>query len=179
MTAATLASLPLLVPRNLAPPVLSLRRLRLEDIPAIGVIQASEYSEDLHEREDVFREAIAHYPAGNFVVEVGGIVAGYCFSHPHDIGVYQCLDRGMKLSGRENGYYLHDLAIWRRFQGMGLAKILFEAVLHHALDEGYPTIALVSVQKTWRFWQQKGFQVIKRMDYGGRKAYFMERLITH
>jgi GNAT superfamily N-acetyltransferase len=124
-------------------------------------------------------------------------------------GEFQHLDRGMlKLSGNEvalapvavltdatilkNGYYLHDLAINKKFQRMGLAKLLFQAVLKHALEEGYPTLALVSVQKTWRFWQQKvrtilhrgssppkGFQVIKRLDYGGSKAYFMERLITN
>ena len=150
-------------------PPIHVRRMTLDDLPAICSIQARAYPPDLHESADSLDAKRQASPATCFVAEspaadggAGRSVHGYLLALPRQDGgplpLHQTLPD--QLDGRPTlspTLYLHDLAVDppAQSQGVGLALLhAFEAAREHS---GRQAAALTAVQGSAVWWQRFGF----------------------
>ncbi|AEO64769.1 uncharacterized protein THITE_48458 [Thermothielavioides terrestris NRRL 8126] len=136
------------------------RPMRESDLPGVMRV-ADEIHRDLPEAEAVFRERLALFPAGCFVlsdVDNRDAVGGYVVSFPIRRGRPPALNALLDGGGipvDADQYYLHDLAVLPRFRGRGAAAEGIGRVLEVA--QRYASVCLISVYGTVAFWRRFGF----------------------
>ena len=113
----------------------------------------------LPESRAVFADRQALYPAGAFVLERDGTVAGYCIGHPWLEAEPLPLDaRIERLPVRPDTFYLHDLALLPGARGLGAAGIIVPYIIRHARETGLASVSLIAVGDSAPFWRRFGFR---------------------
>ncbi len=113
---------------------------------------------DFPERADVLAEKFRLFPSGCFVLETGGSLAGYCFSHPWIKGAVPTLDAflGM-LPTSPTSYYVHDLTLDEALRGQGQGRAIVPLLIKAARSQGLSHMSLVAVNRRGPFWRAAGF----------------------
>jgi GNAT superfamily N-acetyltransferase len=155
------------------------RPMRPEDIPAVFALSRRVHA-DYPEREAVLAEKRALFPAGCFVLETGGHLAGYCFSHPWTDAPPR-LDAFLgALPAAPSRYFIHDVTLAPDARGQGHAAAVVPILADAARDCGVPHMMLVAVNGAEGFWTRSGFRAVDAAQtdvhekYGPR-AMLMER----
>ncbi len=154
--------------------------MRPQDIPAVFALSRRVHA-DYPEREAVLAEKLALFPAGCFILEMDGPVAGYCFSHPWTDAPPR-LDAFLgTLPAAPSRYFIHDVTLDESVRGCGHVAALMPVLAGAARDCGVPHMMLVAVNGAEGFWIRYGFHAIDdarqsgvRAKYGPR-ARLMER----
>lgn len=147
-----------------------------KEVDKILRIQRNCYKSEYIEGREIFERMIDVYPRGCIGVLVDTIFAGYIFFHPYFEGRPKPLNTMLRLNGKEDCMYLHDLAIDRKYRGRGLSKILMDEFNQETQKKGFKVQCLVSVQDSLGFWEKHGFKLDKIIkDYGYENAYYMKR----
>jgi GNAT superfamily N-acetyltransferase len=155
--------------------MIQLRRLTLSDIPEVLLVQRSAYHEMFHEPSETFANKLSLFPPGARGCFDGGALVAYLFCHPWVAGETVPLGvEHLALPERPTCLYIHDLAVAQSHRGRGLAALLVDEALELAGTMHLPTVALVSVQGSERFWQRLGFVVQHELEYlPGIRARYM------
>ncbi len=151
--------------------------VRNEDIDDLLDIQRRCYTEEYIETGETFKGLIESYPDGNMLATVDGSAAGYIFFHPFFIGKVKDMNlSAVRLTGKEDCMYIHDMCVHPAFRGMGITRPLLEHLNNVTRKAGFSVQALVSVQQSRTFWESHGFAVSRNITYGGKPAYYMTRI---
>jgi GNAT superfamily N-acetyltransferase len=137
------------------------------------------------ERAEVLAEKFRLFPAGCFVLEADGGIAGYCFSHPWSRGMVPALDSLLgALPVRPTTYYVHDLTLDEALRGQGQGRAIVPLLFKAAQSLGLARLSLVAVNRRGPFWRAAGFsatadeslQAMARAKYDS-DALHMERTL--
>jgi GNAT superfamily N-acetyltransferase len=137
------------------------------------------------ERVEVLAEKFRLFPKGCFVLEAGGRIAGYCFSHPWTDGPPPPLDTFMTaLPSGLSAYFVHDLTVEKGVRGTGMGRALVPVLFETARAMGFDRLVLVAVNDRGPFWQAAGFsatpdetlQEAARAKYGAGAIHMQMRL---
>ena len=135
------------------------------------------------ERAEVLAEKLRLCPSGCFVLEAGGAIVGYCFSHPWIKGTVPALDGFLgSLPANPTTYYVHDLTLDETIRGRGQGRTVVPLLFKAARSLHFVHLSLVAVNQRGPFWQAAGFsrtaderlQAAAQAKYGAR-AVHMER----
>jgi ribosomal protein S18 acetylase RimI-like enzyme len=160
----------------MADPTGTIQRITLNEIASVLKIQRDSYVEAYIENSRMFTQMISVYPQGCLGVSVGGMLAAYVFFHPYRDNLVKLLDLLLVLNGTEDYMYLHDIAVYHRYRGMGLARMLMERVDHETRREGFEVQCLVAVQNSQEYWKKYGFEILRTIEgYGKCPAFYMKR----
>ena len=137
------------------------------------------------ERRDVFAERLRLFALGCHVLADGGAVLGYVVSHPWRAGQPVPLDTLLgELPAVEETRYLHDIALLPETRGAGHAARGVGRVVRDAYRAGVPSMSIVALPGTQRFWEGQGFEgrpdtlPASRLDAYGAGALWMVRDLT-
>ncbi|MEK1890746.1 MAG: GNAT family N-acetyltransferase [Phyllobacterium sp.] len=135
------------------------RLMEAEDLASI-IAMAAVIHPDFHEDENVFRERMKLYGKGCFVLQAAsGDLHGYAVTHPWQFCSMPALNSLLgSLPERPSTYYLHDIALMPEARGSGAAGRIVAIVADRAVQEGLPTMSLVSVNNSVGFWEKQGFE---------------------
>ncbi|MBN8928277.1 MAG: hypothetical protein BGO51_19330 [Rhodospirillales bacterium 69-11] len=149
------------------------------DLADVVRIAAAVHPPALAEAPAVFAERRDLYPAGTFLLEVGGRPTGYVLAHPWRAGTIPPLDTLLgALPSAADCLYLHDLALLPAARGLGAAGAI---VTRLAAATTHPRLALVAVGGSAPFWRRQGFLPVVSATLGaklegyGPNACYMER----
>ncbi len=160
------------------------RAMRGEDMPAVSAIAAAVHT-DFFEGNAVFAERLTLYPAGCFVLERAGEIAGYGISHPWTKYRIPALNTLLgRLPDDADIYYLHDIALMPEARSGGFASRVIEMMAKQAERDGFNSMALVAVNGSPGYWQKQGFAIAdvpeltaKLLSYS-EDARYMVRVIS-
>ncbi|KAF2269667.1 hypothetical protein CC78DRAFT_528855 [Lojkania enalia] len=154
------------------------RELSVSDIENL-VRVANEIHPNLPESNEVFVERVKLFPEGCLALLKGeDELCGYVISHPIRRRQPPALDSLLgEIVSDADQYYIHDLAILPKVQGLGLAQECMKKLF--VVAKRFPTTGLVSVYGTAPFWGRFGFlpEEIddflekKLVDYGDDATY--------
>lgn len=124
--------------------------------------RASAISDAVHGRftepRQVYAERLALYPAGCFVLEGGGGIAGYLIAHPWRHQAPPTLGALIgSLPATPDSFYLHDLALLPAARGSGAGAAGTHLALDLAAKEELPSVFLLAVNGAETFWASRGF----------------------
>jgi ribosomal protein S18 acetylase RimI-like enzyme len=159
------------------------RAMTAYDLPAVQGI-ADTVHVDFFESPEVLSERLSLYHNGCYLLEVGEKPAGYVVSHPWLYGNLPPLNTLLKrLPAEPDTYYLHDLCLLPVARRIGAASKIVDALLKHAVAEGYSTMTLVAVNGSIPFWQRHGFEITeidelygKLLSYEAAASYMVKKL---
>jgi GNAT superfamily N-acetyltransferase len=141
------------------PPVI--RAMRLEDVPAMLVVQRQCYPLDMNEPAEVFQARFQACPDTAWVVlDASGQVGAYLVAYRSLLGKVTPLGHAFEHAPGADALYLHDLAIGPSLRGQGLAQALVQHARTQGLASGLQALSLVSVNGTVPFWQRMGFELV-------------------
>jgi GNAT superfamily N-acetyltransferase len=140
---------------NLLP---TLRPMTTDDLDAVMDIMRDAYAPQFFEEREVLANKLTLFPPGCWVCMVGTDVIAYLFSHPSMFNDPPALNSKMnRFPDSANCYYIHDLAIRRKYQGQVIGHLLAEKASEIAGSQNVSLMALVSVQQSQSFWAKQGF----------------------
>ncbi|KAL8840010.1 MAG: hypothetical protein Q9170_001494 [Blastenia crenularia] len=161
---------------------LAWREMSATDVKSL-VRVADEIHPELPESDSVFAERIKLFPEGCLaLVDVeSDEFYGYVISHPISRRQPPALDSCLgEIVSEADQYYIHDLAIFPKARGLGLAQECIDKLF--VIAKEYPTTSLVSVYGTASFWRHFGFmpeeidETLKKKVLGyGNDAVYLER----
>lgn len=120
-------------------------------------------SADIHkgypESSAVFREKLSLFGMGCFVLcDQGGLVQGYCLSHPWSRGTAPRLNALLeKIPIDPDIYFIHDIALARSARRLGYGDRILHVICDLCRLMRIPGIELISVSSTEKFWARRGF----------------------
>ena len=127
----------------------------LNEVERVAGVVHVEHPEDAA----VFRERLALYPAGCFVLEDASGVRGYVISHPWLLKCPPSLNTLLgSLPAMADTMYLHDLAVMPTARAGGAGTGAIDLVAAQARRERIATLSLLAVGRSQGFWQKNGFQ---------------------
>ena len=132
------------------------RAMRESDLDAV-VGLADRCHPGLPEDRAVFAERLALHPAGCLVLDGREGIEGYAVAHP--IRAFAPPPLGALLGAipaDADQFYIHDVVVAPERRGSGASDGAIARLLAGA--GGYPSVALVSVYGTARFWSRFGFR---------------------
>ena len=152
-----------------------------ENLNEILELQKLSYRKEYWETKETFETMLNVYPKGCRVVFVDSKAVGYLFFHPSLEGKIQKLNyTSLKLTGKEDCMYLHDLSIHPDYRGKGITKFLLNYLNESTKEEGLHKQMLISVQDSVLFWEKNGFEKVEFIkDYGGLPAYYMIKSLKY
>ncbi len=152
------------------------------DLPEVKKI-ADRIHTSLPEDKAIFRERLHLYSAGCLVLETPGGLAGYAISHPWQLGAPPALNSLLgQFPVKPDSFYIHDLALVPAARGAGAANAAVSLLIAMAEQSYLPSLSLVAVGGSERFWQRQGFQPApssKDLTSYGATARFMVRTTSH
>jgi GNAT superfamily N-acetyltransferase len=164
-----------------------IREMTVQDLAEVDRIQRGVYDPSLLETVAVLEDKIRYFPQGCWLCKADAGVVGYMFSHPSSLSAPPALKTFFSPNVYETDcYFIHDIAVQRSCWRKGIGTLLFEQALRIALEHGFPTMALVAVQNSQRYWQRFGFQPITdfeeamrsiRESYGDAACYMSRSLM--
>jgi GNAT superfamily N-acetyltransferase len=154
------------------------RPVESKDIDDLLDIQKHCYTDEYIETGETFKGMMGAYPDGSVLATVDGSAAGYIFFHPFFIGKVKDMNlSAVRLTGKEDCIYIHDMCVHPAFRGMGITKLLLGHLNNVTRGTGFSVQALVSVQQSRAFWERQGFAVSRSLTYGGKPAHYMTRIL--
>ena len=112
------------------------------------------------EGRDCFENRLALNPAGCFVLQTPGGLAGYLVAYPWTRDAAPTLNTLIEaIPADASILYLHDLVLTPAMRGQGWSRPAVAAVVDLARASGRTTIALVAVNDAVDFWRGHGFDV--------------------
>lgn len=153
---------PLLKPRDFAHTGRVMSDPGWRAMDAADLAAVVEISDAVHGRftepAAVYRERLACYPHGCFVLERDGAVVGYLVSHPWTRGSSPELGRPIgAIPPAADTYYLHDIALLPSARGTGAGRSALTLVERCARAGGFGDITLTAVGGADRYWATQGF----------------------
>lgn len=142
----------------------NIRPMRAIDLAAVDSIQAQAYSGYFLESAEVIAQRFYASPATAWVAEREGKVCAYLVAYWSLIGKINPLNAPFAQVDDANCLYLHDLALLKSAQGLGVARALVQLATDYALQHSADAIALLSVQNSKKFWQGFGFSEFLNLD---------------
>jgi ribosomal protein S18 acetylase RimI-like enzyme len=140
------------------------------DIEVIYDIQCIVHA-DYPEAREVLLERLELCPAGCLVLERSDVVSGYVLSHPWRRFSPPPIDTKLgAIAAEADVWYLHDLALLPETRGSRAGAKVAKLLAAQALQAGYQTLALVSVNGSQGFWERQGFSVRKNETLAGKLA---------
>lgn len=149
--------------------------MTIADLSAINEVQCDAYGADFLEPMVKFEHILNEYADCSYVALWEEQVVGYVVAYPSDAGRHDYDQRKYVFTGNEDSLYVHDLCLHSLARGMGMAKLLFSAVLDHVSESGYQNLIGVAVQDSVPFWQKLGFEMKYEHSYNGEPGQYMER----
>lgn len=154
------------------------------DIPSVANI-----SDTVHgrytERAEVYAERRRLYPAGCFVLEGDGGLAGYLICHPWRGAAPPALNALIgAVPANADCFYLHDLALLPTARGQGAGALATQMAVAAARTAGQREIRLVAVNGAESFWATQGFvamtgeEAVRAAETYGAESQFLHRLLT-
>jgi ribosomal protein S18 acetylase RimI-like enzyme len=139
-------------------PDMNWRTMSALDLGAVEAI-AGAVHKDFYESPAVLAERRRLYPNGAHLLEIGERPVGYVLSHPWKSDSIPALNALLgAIMPDADTYYLHDLALLPVARRMGAAKFMAGILAKHASARGFPTMSLVAVNGSERFWAHQGFE---------------------
>lgn len=130
-----------------------------QDLGAVLAVQQTCYPQAYHEPEAAFGAKLAGAPDCSWVAEdpQAGVQA-YLVCLPVDVDSFPALHAPHWQRPRQADWlYLHDLAVSRVLQGVGVGHLLVEQACSQARALRVGGLALVAVQGSVPYWQRHGF----------------------
>lgn len=159
------------------------RPMTQADLPAVSELAAAIHP-DFPEDDAVFAERLRLYPAGGHVLAHGALLAAYVVSHPWiDRQPPALNDLLGALPEQPSTYYIHDLALAPAIRGSGASAKIVAQLAALARAERLPTMSLVAVNGSERFWGRQGFvrvavsELEGKLRSYGNDARFMVRVL--
>lgn len=141
-----------------------IREMTVHDLAEVDRIQRDVYDLNLCETVAVLEDKIRYFPQGCWLCEADTVV-GYMISHPSSLSAPPALNTVFSPNAdKQDCYFIHDIAVQRSFWSKGVGTLLLEQAVRIALEHGFTTMALVSVQNAQRYWQRFGFQPITDLE---------------
>lgn len=138
------------------------------DLPAVSELAAAIHP-DFPEDDAVFAERLRLYSAGCHVLARGAALAAYVVSHPWiDRQPPALNDLLGALPEQPSTYYIHDLALAPAIRGGGASAKIVAQLAALARAEKLPTMSLVAVNGSERFWQRQGFAPVAVPELEGK-----------
>ena len=161
------------------------RPMRADDLPQVMAI-AAHLHPDYPERQEIFADKLAFYPAGCLVLAEDDTIAGYGFAHVWSLGLPPLLDAPLGgLPGPIDCLHLHDVALMPQAQGAGRVDVYLDHLQTLAVGAGIEVLSLIAIAGKDKYWRGKGFQdfrpndgeLQRRLDsYGSGNLYLCRRL---
>lgn len=153
------------------------RRMEVEDLPAMMVIQAEAYFDVMQECVSSFCEKLHASPQTCFVCcDEDGRVTGYVITVPIKRFYPPRLnDPVCEVPVDADCLYLHDMAVGSLFRGKGVGALLVEAVRKVFYDLEFEYISLIAVQEAHTYWAFYGFEEVGLNEC----SYLRERLRSY
>ena len=159
-------------------------RIRLaqkRDANAYLEIENDVYKPEYLESPESFQHRIEVFQSGCWMADCDSRSVGYLITHPWIQG--ECVKLNveqLKLPNTPDCYYIHSLTLRRRYQGQGIGQLLFQKAESIAVEMGFESITLVSVQGSEGFWRKCGFQQVELAtnltDYGPDACFMMKHI---
>ena len=131
----------------------------MEERDLDGVVSVAEVVHPAYpERREVFAERLALFPEGCHVLADGDAVLGYLISHPWRAGAPVPLDTLLERLPAAETRYLHDIALLPEAREAGHAARGVARVVRDAYRAGSPSLSIVALPGTQRFWERQGFE---------------------
>ncbi len=138
----------------------SWRLMQPADLPAVSRL-AEVIHPDYPEEDAVFVERLRLYPQGCRVFERHEKIVAYIVSHPWRDRRPPALNELLgKLPAAPSTYYIHDIALLPGARGSGAAAQVVAALVEQARVERLPSLSLVAVNGSERFWRRQGFETL-------------------
>jgi predicted N-acetyltransferase YhbS len=161
---------------------LHIRRMRVDDLPAVLALQSLCYTALEPESECSLRAKLRASESTCTFAVIGNTPVGYLFAFPSTFADPPELDATTcALPEQPDCLHLHDLAVSPHARGTGAGQALVEAFFA-ALDAAQlPRASLVAVQGTVPYWGRRGFRVMpargvlraRLATYGGGARYMV------
>lgn len=146
-------------PAVIAMPSSFWRPMQPDDLTDLTAL-ANRLHPDHPEDQAILAERQKLYPEGSRVLDVGGRIVGYLFSHPWLWLKPPPLNQMLgALPSQPTTYYIHDLALADEARGKGHAREAMTFLCKQALILGMPNLSLVAVGSSSAFWERQGFSV--------------------
>ena len=142
----------------------TIRPMALSDLVAIELIQTEAYGNYFLESADVIAQRFHASPVTAWVAERDGLVCAYLIAYLSQVGKINPLNAPFVPDKESDCLYLHDLALLKNAQGLGIAKQLIHVATQCALNSLVTALALLSVQNSKVFWQNIGFAEFEKLD---------------
>lgn len=161
-----------------------LRRMLLDDVPALTSLQTECYGPEMQEDEATIRARFLLAPDSAWVAEDEGGVCAYLVGYPSAVGKVTPLNGLFDVVPDSDTLYLHDLSVANRCKGQGVGKALVQFACRQAEAGGFVCSVLVSVQGSKPFWERLGYSEWSELDpvqsanlrtYHGPSFYMVKR----
>lgn len=163
----------------------NLRRMLVNDVPALTYLQTECYGPEMQEDEATIRARFLLAPDSAWVAEDDDGVGAYLVGYPSAVGKVTPLNGLFDVVPDSDTLYLHDLSVGNRCKGRGVGSALVQYACRQAEAEGYAYSALVSVQGSKPFWERLGYgewtglspvQQANLATYHGASYYMVKKL---
>lgn len=161
------------------------RLMTQADVAQVLDIQAQCYPARLLEDEATIRARLDSAPDSAWVAEQKNRACAYLVGYRSVVGNITPLDSPFDIPAQTDSLYLHDLAVGKSAQGLGLGPQLVDMACGKARAEGLKYSALVSVQDSLNFWKRLGYEVMEELgvnqtanlhSYGHASLYMVRSL---
>lgn len=133
------------------------RAMEPDDIGVVAAIPNAVHG-TFTEPVSVYAERLALYPAGCFVLEWDGTIAGYLIGHPWTRASTPALGQPLGVIPADaDTYYLHDVALLPAARGKGAGHAALGLVIAQARADGFADVTLTAVHGADRFWVTQSF----------------------
>ena len=148
-----------------------IRPARASDISAIGRLGAHVYPSNYYEDEESFISKVTRNLTTCWVAEVDSYIVAYLIAFPYVLNRPYPINAIYVSIENPDCLYIHDLCVSERFRNFGIARKLTEQVLNCEWNN----VALVSVMRSKKFWENMGFTAVHQLDYCGLPGTYMVR----
>ena len=135
------------------------RRVRPADATDLGAVlrlQHACHDSELLESPACLASVIAR--GSSFVAVATGEAVGYLLMHEGSEAQLDGVLHSVDSDGNESGcLFLHDVCVAPAVRGTGVAHLLVETALQHAVERGCRELHLVALPGTAAFWRRYGF----------------------
>lgn len=126
----------------------------LPSVERVGEAVHPDYPEDAN----IVAERLRLYPQGCLVLEDADGIQGYAVAHPWLFGRPPPLNTTLRrLPDGADTFYIHDLALMPQRRNGGLGAQAVDLLARQARSEALPSMSLVAVGTSPRFWRRNGF----------------------